>query len=190
MELLLIILAYIIGSIPSGYLIARFYGIDDIRLHGSGNIGATNVARILGTKFFFIVFFTDFIKSFLLVSLIQTVGYAPIMMIVSGLALIFGNGASIFLQFRGGKAVATSCGVVCAWNPTLLLLVAIAWVIGLWLTKRVGIASGIGYIMLPIFASLMPNSALLLPSAILISLWGLFLHRSNIREFVAAIVSW
>lgn len=189
MELLLIGLAYLIGSIPSGYLIARFYGIEDIRSHGSGNIGATNVARILGAKFFFIVFSADFFKAFCFITLMQSLCYAQISVMLAGLALIFGNGASIFLQFRGGKAVATSCGVLSAINPLLVIAVFIPWLLGLWVTKRVGIASGIAYCVLPLFASCAHNAFLLVPCTLLISLWGIFLHRSNIRQFLASSAS-
>lgn len=189
MEAVLIVLAYLIGSIPSGYLIARLYGIQDIRLHGSGNIGATNVARILGTRFFFIVFLADFLKAYLYMLCMQMLGLSQLWIMIGGLALIVGNGASIFLQFRGGKAVATSCGVILAWNPVLVALVLIPWIITLWITKRVGIASGAGYVALPWFASCMPHADLLVPCTLLISLWGLFLHRSNIREFLTALVS-
>ncbi len=186
--MILVILAYIIGSIPSGYLIARLYGID-IREHGSGNIGATNVARILGTKFFFIVFFLDFIKSYLFIAMMQTLGASSMSVMLGGLALIFGNGCSIFLNFKGGKAVATSCGVVAAWNPLLVLLVFIPWILILLITKRVGIASGAGYIALPICAAFLANAAMLVPCTLLISSWGLYLHRSNIREFLASSAS-
>jgi len=189
MEAILIIIAYLIGSIPSGYLIARVYGIHDIRSHGSGNIGATNVARILGTKFFFIVFFADFFKSFLFLLGMQFAGADQLSIMLAGLALALGNGASIFLQFRGGKAVATSCGVICAWNPMLVVAVLIPWALTLWATKRVGIASGAAYIVLPLCAAFSYNAELLLPCTLLISVWGLFLHRSNIREFLAAFAS-
>ena len=189
MELVLIILAYLIGSIPSGYIIARMHGIDDIRLHGSGNIGATNVARILGTKFFFIVFLADFLKSLLFLLVMQFFGLTPASIILCGLALIFGNGASIFLQFRGGKAVATSCGVIAALNPFLVLAILIPWLLVLWSTKRIGIASGAAYFMLPFFAAFTHDPSLLVPCTLLISLWGIFLHRSNIREFLASSAS-
>lgn len=189
MELFFIILAYIIGSIPSGYIIARMHGIDDIRLHGSGNIGATNVARILGTKFFFVVFAADFLKAYLFISAMQFFCMAQISIMLAGLALIFGNGASIFLQWRGGKAVATSCGVLSAINPLLVIAVFIPWLLGLWATKRVGIASGIAYCVLPLFAAFAHNASLLVPCALLISLWGIFLHRSNIRQFLASSAS-
>lgn len=189
MELLLIIIAYVIGSIPSGYIIARWNGIEDIRLHGSGNIGATNVARILGTKFFFIIFLADFLKSYLFLSLMQFFGWAPEIVVLSGLALIFGNGASIFLLFRGGKAVATSCGVLGALNPFLALAVFIPWLLVAWVTKRIGIASGAAYFILPIFAIFAHDASLLVPTTLLISIWGIFLHRSNIREFLASSAS-
>ena len=189
MEFIFIILAYLIGSIPSGYLIARMQGIEDIRLHGSGNIGATNVARILGTKFFFIVFLTDFLKSFLFLFGMQLLNLSAMSVMLCGLALIFGNGASIFLQFRGGKAVATSCGVICALSPFLVLAVLIPWLLTLWGTKRIGIASGAAYCVLPFFAFFAQDASLLVPCTLLISLWGIFLHRSNIREFLASSAS-
>lgn len=189
MELLLIGLAYLIGSIPSGYLIARFYGVEDIRSHGSGNIGATNVARILGATFFFIVFAADFLKAYLFILAMQFFCMAQISIMLAGLALIFGNGASIFLQFRGGKAVATSCGVLSAVSPLLVIAVFIPWLLVLWATKRIGIASGAAYFVLPLCAAFAYDASLLVPCTLLISLWGIFLHRSNIRQFLASSAS-
>ena len=99
------LLAYLIGAIPTGYLIARLKGVRDIRQHGSGNIGATNVSRLLGIHYFFIIFFLDAGKAFLFMNTIKP--YFPIdyLYFFAGI-LLLGNTCSLFLRFRGGKGVA------------------------------------------------------------------------------------
>jgi glycerol-3-phosphate acyltransferase PlsY len=185
MVLLIVTVAYLIGAIPSGYLIARLYGIKDIRLHGSGNIGATNVGRILGAPFFFLVFFVDYIKAFALVWSIKVFSCASLSIVIAaGLALIIGNGASVFLKFRGGKAVSTTCGVLAAIDFKLVLVVFIPWFLTLFFTRRVGIASVIAYVALPLCAILTQASADLIVATLSIAVWGIFLHRSNIKEFL------
>ena len=132
---LLILISYLIGSVPSGYWFAKiFFGID-VTKHGSGNIGATNVARVLkNKKYFFLIFFFDFVKSFLtlfvsakflnvdlpwrVVPLWKVIPYGLLLLSVF---LILGNAHSIFLQFRGGKCVATTLGILSFLFPYLAL---------------------------------------------------------------------
>lgn len=152
---LLILISYLIGSVPSGYWFAKiFFGID-VTKHGSGNIGATNVARVLkNKKYFFLIFFFDFVKSFLtlfvsakflnvdlpwrVVPLWKVIPYGLLLLSVF---LILGNAHSIFLQFRGGKCVATTLGILSFLFPYLALGVVVVWVILLLIFKRVDIAS-------------------------------------------------
>ena len=121
----LIIVAYVLGSIPWGYLIGKMRGID-IRDHGSKNIGATNVGRVLGFKYAFLAFFLDTLKGFLLVFLFRfqiiPPEYCFLSPMVYGLASILGHSFSIFLKFRGGKAVATTAGVILGFTPWLFVL--------------------------------------------------------------------
>lgn len=177
------ILAYLVGSIPSGYLVARACGIDDIRQHGSGNIGATNVARVLGKKFFIIVLLLDFAKAYgflFFVSLL--VPLAP--RVIAAGALLLGNAFPVFLHFKGGKGVATSLGILAALNPWLIIASGFCWAATFVLTQTVGIASVVGLITLPIFAGVARESASVIILMVCMAILGVWLHRNNIRHYV------
>ena len=134
-------LAYLIGAVPTGYLLARAFGID-ITKHGSGNIGATNVARVLGSKkYFFLIFFLDVLKAAGFLYLAgRYIGSWELLL--CGVAILLGNAYSIFLRFRGGKGVAASFGILLMLFPmSVTLTFFLAWVLVLVLTKHVAVAS-------------------------------------------------
>ncbi len=184
MLLIISIVAYCIGSIPSGFLICRLHGIDDIREHGSGNIGATNVARVLGIKYFFIVFLCDFLKAYSFLWLLCVLGYEQQYLIAAAGALLLGNGFPIFLGFRGGKGVATSFGVLSALQPLLLFYGACCWVLVFLVSRIVGLASVVTLLLLPMLSIFMVQDLSWMGLFVFfLSLWGLFLHRANIKSF-------
>ncbi len=134
-------LAYLIGAVPTGYLLARSFGID-ITKHGSGNIGATNVARVLGSKkYFFLIFFLDVFKAAGFLYLAQPY-LSQLHLLYCAVAILLGNAYSIFLRFRGGKGVATSFGILLAlFPPPVTLTFFVAWVFTLAVARRVDVAS-------------------------------------------------
>lgn len=144
---ILLIIAYLIGSIPNGLLIGRLKGVD-IREHGSQNIGSTNVARTLGFKYGVYVLILDSLKGALIVSLFTLKILPPSLSLPSplfyGLAAALGHSFSIFLKFKGGKAVATSAGVLIAYDPLLFLIAAVVFYITVRNTKYVSLGSLIG----------------------------------------------
>jgi glycerol-3-phosphate acyltransferase PlsY len=174
-----VIVGYLIGSIPSGYLVARARGVKDIRDCGSGATGATNVSRVLGIKYFFLVFFADFLKSYLYVMLLSRYGFSEIDLISVSAALLIGNGYSLFFGSRSGKGVATTCGVLCALAPVFLGTLFCGWLFVFLISQTVGIASTVLYFCMP-FCSYFLYDGLLLPFIIFVSAWGLLLHRNNI----------
>jgi acyl phosphate:glycerol-3-phosphate acyltransferase len=182
----LIILAYLIGAVPSGFLVARAHGIADITKHGSGNIGATNVARMLGLFYFFIVFLFDAAKAFVFLKLVQWMNILPLIEIIAAVALLVGNGYSIFLKGHGGKGVATSVGILLFFRPQVTMLLLSIWSAILLLTHTVGIASIITLMSLPFAALLEFNNIPLLLLMLFMSLWGVFRHTDNIKRFMAA----
>src|ERR1700759_667054 len=122
---------YLLGSIPSGYLISRLAGID-IRQHGSGNIGATNVVRTLGKKYGYPVFLADLGKGLLAVLLAPQIGAAcgtiaspDALKVVAGVCVVLGNAFPVWLRFRGGKGVATSAGMLFGLIPAAVVVVII-----------------------------------------------------------------
>jgi acyl phosphate:glycerol-3-phosphate acyltransferase len=154
----LILPAYVLGSVPFGLMVARTRGVDP-RKAGSGNIGATNVGRLLGGRFFAIVFFLDLLKG--LVPMLTAAAVlsafkhdartyrAPdyALWLAVGLAAILGHMFSVFLKFKGGKGVATSTGVILGLYPYFTipgLVAAASWVLLLKLTRYISIASVLG----------------------------------------------
>ena len=138
LQLLFIFLAYFIGSIPFGFLIGKMKGVD-LRKEGSGNIGATNCGRVLGKKYAVIVFLLDVLKGFIFVFLFRFKFISPQYMVISpllyGLLAALGHSYSIYLNFKGGKAVATSCGMILGFSPALFLIIFIAFFVVKKVTK-------------------------------------------------------
>jgi glycerol-3-phosphate acyltransferase PlsY len=137
-----------LGAIPFGYIIARWRG-HDIRREGSGNIGATNVARVLGLRWGLVVFVLDFGKGALPVALAKLLPApsdsewlpADTLPVLAGVAAFVGHLLPIYLRFRGGKGVATGCGVIAVLLPKITLIVLLAWGLVLALTQYVAVAS-------------------------------------------------
>ena len=113
-----VIAPYLIGAIPSGYIFAKFFFNVDITQQGSGNIGATNSARVLGgIKYFFLIFFLDAGKAFCCLCFLKSIFHCSYMLTVAAIMLLIGNSYSCFLGGRGGKGVATLVGIVFAFAP-------------------------------------------------------------------------
>ncbi len=156
-ELLLIITAYLIGSIPTALIISRkFFGID-IREYGSGNMGATNTFRVLGPKFGTIVMAGDMLKGILSVALYNLLPYyltneldRTNLMIGLGLAAVAGHIYPIWAQFRGGKGVATLFGMLLAMQPVVAVSCVGVFLLVLFLTRYVSLSSILAGVALPI----------------------------------------
>ena len=156
-EFLLIILAYLIGSIPTAILISkRFFGID-IREYGSGNMGATNAFRVLGPKYGTIIMVLDILKGMAAVGLFWLLPYyinneleRTNFMMGLGLAAVMGHIFPVFAQFKGGKGVATLLGMLIAVQPLVAVCCVGVFVLVLYLTRYVSLSSILGAIMLPV----------------------------------------
>ena len=160
-DVILIAVSYLLGAIPFGFLIARARGVD-IRSVGSGNIGATNVARALGKGIGILVFVLDVLKGFLptLAARIWLHGEAegmPLAVVLTGLAAIVGHNWPVTLRFKGGKGVATSCGVFLALFPTGLAIALGTWVLVVAVTRYVSLGSMVGGAALFLAACLIPD---------------------------------
>ncbi|MGH8091918.1 MAG: glycerol-3-phosphate 1-O-acyltransferase PlsY [Chthoniobacterales bacterium] len=184
---------YFLGSCPNGLLVSRARGID-IRRHGSGNIGATNVLRVLGKKWGYIVFALDALKGLLAVrlafwiaSLLQGTPRHELVGIAAGVACILGHTFPVWLRFRGGKGVATSAGVLLGLMPIAVVSVFLVWLLLFKTTRYVSIASIGAALSLPLFVMLylhfnMLTGASLLPFSVLIAGVVVWRHRSNIQR--------
>jgi len=194
--ILIVIVSYLIGSIPSGYLVANSQGID-IRQHGSKNIGATNVLRVMGKKWGYLVFFCDGFKGFLVVRLgifLGTLGgiESSIAGVVAAIACILGHNYTFWLGFKGGKGIATSGGVVLALFPWfIVLIVALVWVVIFYLSRYVSLASICAAISLPMSLVLMSpwiggsNFWVLILFSILAAGLAVWRHRTNITRLLS-----
>ncbi|MEO8043646.1 MAG: glycerol-3-phosphate 1-O-acyltransferase PlsY [Spartobacteria bacterium] len=190
------VIGYLLGSCPNGYLVSRARGID-IRQHGSGNIGATNVLRVLGKKWGYLVFALDALKGFAAVRIAFAIGSASLIGdtqrdlvgIVAGLACILGHTFPVWLGFRGGKGVATSAGVLLGLMPIAVFSVLAVWLLLFQITKYVSVASIGAALALPLFVIAylrfgMLTGASLLPFSILIAGVVVWRHRSNMQRLL------
>jgi glycerol-3-phosphate acyltransferase PlsY len=149
---LAVVAAYLIGAIPFAYLVAYWAKGIDIRTVGSGNVGATNVGRILGFRFFLLVFVLDVLKGFLptlgLPRAVAAAGYGvPALPVLVALATILGHNFPVYLKFRGGKGVATSLGALSALDPVASVASAVGFTTFLLITRYVSISSVLGAIV-------------------------------------------
>ena len=181
---LLIVCAYLIGSIPFGIIVGRMRGFDP-RAVGSGNIGMTNVARAGGSNAAAITFVGDILKGAIPVAVARMMGFPPAILAWVGLAAFLGSIASVFLGFRGGKGVSASLGVWAVLAPLALLFALAAFGITIATSRIMSLASIIAAIVLvPAVAALsMPRPYVLL--AIAMSALVLIRHRENIRRLIA-----
>lgn len=145
-----LIVAYLIGSIPSAYLIGKYFKKIDIREHGSGNVGATNALRVLGPKLGVLVLLCDVIKGVLAIYTAQYLqqGYGEWFVMLSGLAVIIGHMFTLFLGFKGGKGVATATGVCAAIMPLAFVSALVVFIAVVALTRYVSLGSILAVLML------------------------------------------
>lgn len=183
--------SFFIGSIPTGYLVAKAKGVD-IRKHGSGNIGATNVFRTLGKPLGIFVFFADALKGYVAVWLATWGNEAlgPWPGIVAAVAVIAGHNYTPWLGFRGGKGIATSAGVLLALMPVAVPVAGLVWVVAFYATRYVSVASIAAAASLPLTVGALwaihrGGGLPLLAFALLISALAIWRHRSNIQRLRA-----
>ncbi|MBA4538513.1 glycerol-3-phosphate 1-O-acyltransferase PlsY [Bacillus aquiflavi] len=177
---LIILLAYLIGSIPSGLIVGKlFYGID-IREHGSGNLGGTNTFRTLGIKAGLTVTIADILKGTLAASL-PILFQSNFNVLAAGVFAAIGHIYPIFARFKGGKAVATSAGVLLFYAPVMFIVMIICFFISLYLTKYVSLSSIVGAVTAFIYSIVSQDPALIIVVSIL-SIFVIFRHRTNIKR--------
>ncbi|OEH94368.1 glycerol-3-phosphate 1-O-acyltransferase PlsY [Bacillus solimangrovi] len=180
--LIIFLLAYLLGSIPSGLIVGKVWFNKDIREHGSGNLGATNTFRILGLKAGFIVTIADILKGTLAASLPLWFG-SELHLLLAGIGAVIGHTFPIFANFRGGKAVATSAGVLLAYDPILFLIILISFFIVLYLSKYVSLSSMIAGIPGIIYSIIIADWPLVSMITIL-EIFVVYRHRANISRII------
>ncbi|MFP7233717.1 glycerol-3-phosphate 1-O-acyltransferase PlsY [Bacillus subtilis] len=179
---LLIILAYLIGSIPSGLIVGKLAKGIDIREHGSGNLGATNAFRTLGVKAGSVVIAGDILKGTLATAL-PFLMHVDIHPLLAGVFAVLGHVFPIFAKFKGGKAVATSGGVLLFYAPLLFITMVAVFFIFLYLTKFVSLSSMLTGIYTVIY-SLFVHDTYLLIVVTLLTIFVIYRHRANIKRII------
>ena len=186
-----VLISYIIGSFPTSYVIARFKGID-IRKRGSGNVGATNVLRVIGRLPAIFALLIDMLKGVIVVALVAGFFYErgipfelSILKALLGITVICGHVWSIFLVFNGGKGVATSIGVLAMLMPCALISGLVIFFIVTWRTKFVSLGSIIMSVSIPLIAAVMGYKMEYVIVSVTLCIIISYKHKTNIKRILA-----
>ena len=179
-EIILTLGAYLVGSVPTGLLLARAIGGVDIRTAGSGNIGATNVYRTMGRKVGMITLAGDCLKVLLPVVFAQKMGLPVEWVAVIGAAAFLGHVYTIFLGFKGGKGVATALGVFLAIAPLAVLCALAVFIIVILKWRYVSLASISAAAAMPVFIILLGKHPSVIAMTLMIAALVIYKHRDNI----------
>lgn len=178
------VIAYLIGSIPTGYIIVKLFTGQDIRTIGSGSTGATNVKRVMGKKWFFTVMILDAIKGVVpvLLATFFTTAFVKIglLPVIAAVCVIFGHSKSIFLKFTGGKSVATGVGTLLALSWQAGITIALVWALVTWFSKFVSLGSIVALALAPLLMWLFNAPDAYVWYAAVAAVYVIYLHRENI----------
>jgi glycerol-3-phosphate acyltransferase PlsY len=177
-----VILAYLIGSVPFALLVARWWGTPDLRQIGSGNVGATNVLRASGVTAGVLVALLDIGKGAASVLLAQRLNGSGTTPAIAGVAAIVGHVYPIWLRFRGGKGVATACGVFGALAPVAVPPALLVFFVSAWLTKYMSVGSVLASAALPPIAYATGSPTPVVAAALAAATLIVFRHRSNLAR--------
>ncbi len=180
----MVVFGYLLGSVPIGVVVARLFGGMDPRQSGSRNIGATNVTRVAGRKAGLMTLAGDMLKGAVPVLLAMWLGLSPLWVGLSGLGAFTGHLFPIFLGFRGGKGVATACGMFLPIVPLPLLLSALVFAALVAITRYVSVGSMAASVVLPLFIYLMDGKEEYVWIAVVVSVLVITKHRDNIGRLL------
>lgn len=175
---------YLLGSLPTGVLIARVQKVN-LREHGSGNIGATNAARVLGKKAGILTLLGDFSKGLLAVYLADALFKNANVTALAGLFAFLGHLFSVFLKFKGGKGVATGLGIFMYLMPIPTLLAIVIFALALKISTYVSVGSIVSSLCLPIMAILLKSPGPTINVSIAVVALIVYKHKENIRRIMA-----
>jgi glycerol-3-phosphate acyltransferase PlsY len=185
MEWLLVIFAYLLGSVPTGVVVARIMGGADPRSEGSGNIGATNVLRTLGKKAAVATLAGDFLKGVIPVLLgMAFLAENSAFLYLTAAGAILGHDFSFLLSFKGGKGVATTVGTITVLNPLTALLLLATWLAVVIVTRYSSAGALTAAVMAPVFALLVVGDGRFAIFCLFAAALLIFLHRENIKRIL------
>jgi len=185
-SVIMAILGYIIGSIPTGDIVVKVAKNEDIRTIGSGSTGATNVKRVMGKKWFFIVLLLDALKGatpVLIAKYLLPDNYG-ITAVVAAIFVILGHSKSIFLNFSGGKSVASGVGTILALNPVAGLTIAVIWAFITYFSKYVSLGSIIALSLSPLIMWFFKSPIAYIVYCLIGAIYIVYLHRENIQRLI------
>jgi glycerol-3-phosphate acyltransferase PlsY len=185
--ILWLLASYLLGAIPTSHLVSRIFAKIDLRQHGSGNLGATNLYRVLGWKYAIPVALFDIAKGAIPVLVFAPqVSDSELFGLACGIAAILGHVFSVFVRFKGGKGVATAAGVMLALTPLALAVAATVWALVVLLTGYVSLGSIAAAAVLPLAAYLLesPRTPELLWIDTVVAAGVIILHRRNIQRLL------
>ena len=180
-----VLISYIVGSIPSGLVLGKGIWHVDLRRYGSGIIGATNAWRTLGKGPGLLIFAADLLKGVIGVGAGSLLIGTPMGMVIGGILAIVGHSASIFLKFSGGKGVATGLGVLLMMMPSVSVIVFAVWLIIVLISKYVSLGSIVAAALVPIAAFFMDEPAEFIVFGLLAAVFVIYRHKSNISRLMS-----
>lgn len=180
-----LVLSYLLGSIPNGLWLGRGLWNTDLRKYGSHNTGATNAWRTLGKFPGFLIFFLDMLKGLVSVWIGSVLVGTPAAMILCGILAIVGHSLSIFMQFHGGKGVATGLGVILMLMPVPTAIVFLVWLGIVAVTRYVSLGSIVAAALVPVFAWLFGYSGEYIAFGVLAALLIIVRHHANIGRLLS-----
>ena len=181
------VIGYLLGNISAGLLIARFFGVKDIRKHGSGNSGTTNVLRTLGWMPSVLTLVFDCLKGYVACVIGKALG-GDLGMLLGGFCAVLGHDFPVFMGFKGGKGIATSLALIIAINPWLGLAELLTEIVVVAITRYMSVASLVTSIAFPVFTAILCRGhrsyGLFVLFSILAAALALFQHRGNFRRLI------
>ena len=178
------VIAYLVGSIPSGLILGKLFWHTDLRKYGSHNIGATNAWRTLGKVPGIIVFLADSLKGQAGVLLGLSLVGTPLAAVIGGLLAIVGHSFSLFLRFHGGKGVATSLGVLTMLMGNVTLIVFALWFTIVYMTRYVSLGSVVAGVLTPILAALFAYPMEYIVFTVIAAFLVIVRHHENIKRLM------
>jgi len=179
--------AYLLGSVPFGVLFSRAFGGADPRTTGSRNIGATNVRRAAGKAAGALTLAADILKGTAPTYIALSLGGEPLFVSAVGLAAFLGHLFPVFLSFRGGKGVATACGVMAVISPLAVVLSAVVFAVVVKIKRYVSLGSMLSAASLPVFLTLLAPARYYVWLGVIIALFIIVKHRENIKRLAAGV---
>ena len=177
------IVAYLLGSVPGGYIMARIKNVDIIN-QGSGNAGATNVLRTMGKKEAAITLIFDGAKGFLVIYAAQMLNFSPQLVLLSGILVIIGHNWPVFFGFKGGRGIATSLGILVGLSWQVILVVLVFGLLVIGISRYVSLGSITGAVILPFVMYFLGLHTVYIIFGIIMSVLGIVRHTPNIKRLL------